>query len=231
VRKENVIQWVIEPTANLITYSWTRSIEGVKTRIKLYSDEGVVLAQQSDAELEKKIGVFQDVDTPDETLTTAQITALAKSMLLQEKAAENTLSVEVLGNAEVISGIGVYIIIPQLGISQTYYVDEDTHTFEDNKHTMTLKLNIASDIGVQEGEKSQEIKKGDIVYFSGGVHYTASTDKTSKGGTRTAGKAWVQNIAPNAPHKYALIGGAYRSDVGGNSNVYGWVDESTVSSI
>ena len=43
-RKENIEQWVIEPNANLISYSHTKSTENTKTRIKLYSDEGKVLA-------------------------------------------------------------------------------------------------------------------------------------------------------------------------------------------
>ena len=51
----------------------------------------------------------------------------------------------------------------------------------------------------------------------------------SRGGLRTGGPAWIQNINPKGKHKYALIGGAYKSGVGGSSNVYGWVDENTVS--
>ena len=73
------------------------------------------------------------------------------------------------------------------------------------------------------------IKVGDIVNFSGGYHYYTSMS-TSHSGKTTAGKAWVQNINNNGKHKYALIGGKWKSGVPGNSSVYGWVDESTVSS-
>lgn len=70
---------------------------------------------------------------------------------------------------------------------------------------------------------------GDIVQFSGGYHYYTSMDTNPRGGLRTAGPAWIQNINRNGTHKYALIGGVYKSGVGGSSNVYGWVDENTVS--
>ena len=146
-RKENVLQWVLEPESDITSYSLTKSIENTRTRIKLVSDEGKVLAEASNAVLEGKIGMFQDILKPDETLTQAQLTALAKSILAEKGVTENTLTINALGITEVVSGVGVFVKIKPLGISRTYYVDEDTHIFEGEKHTMTLKLNIASDIG------------------------------------------------------------------------------------
>lgn len=140
-RKENILQWVLEVGANITKYKYTKSIENVKTRIKLLSDEGTVLAEASDTELEKKIGIMQDIDTPDETLNSAQITELAKSLLNEKKTPSRKLSLnDTLGLSDVISGVGVFVIIPHIGISRTLYVDSDTHTFKDNKHTMSLQL-------------------------------------------------------------------------------------------
>jgi hypothetical protein len=56
------------------------------------------------------------------------------------------LSVSAFGLPEVITGIGVFIAIKPLGISKTYYVEEDRHTFDGREHLMTLKLSIAGDI-------------------------------------------------------------------------------------
>ncbi len=69
------------------------------------------------------------------------------------------------------------------------------------------------------------IEIGDEVNFMGGYHYISSTATTPTGGKRTAGKARVQCIATNAPHRYAL------TPVEGGSNVYGWVDEKLVEPI
>ena len=69
------------------------------------------------------------------------------------------------------------------------------------------------------------IEIGDEVNFKGGYHYGSSTATTAVGGKRTAGRARVQNIAPNAPHCYAL------TPVQGGSNVYGWVDADLVEPI
>lgn len=69
------------------------------------------------------------------------------------------------------------------------------------------------------------IEVGDEVNFKGGYHYISSTATTPTGGKRTAGKAKVQCIAPNAPHCYAL------TPVEGGSNVYGWVDAGLVEPV
>ena len=176
VRKNNILQWVIEPSSNLISYSLTKSIEKTKTRIKLVSDEGTVLAEASDTNLESKIGMFQEIEQPDETLTQAQLTDLAKSMLKELSEVSKTLTLNALGITDVISGVGVFIRIKHLGISQTYYVDQDDHLFQGEKHTMSIKLNVASDAGkddeeeaaVQQGEQPQ-FKKGDKVILADGA--------------------------------------------------------------
>lgn len=174
-RRENILQWVIETGANLYSYSYTKSIEDIKTRIKLLSDEGTVLAEKIDSGLEKKIGTFQDIDKPDETLTSAQLTALVASMLEEKSLPERTLDISALGVPEVISGVGVFIVIKHLGLSRTFYVDEDTHEFSDKMHTMSLKLNYVSDIGkttpatTTVSDASSDIKEGDLVEFNDGA--------------------------------------------------------------
>ena len=55
--------------------------------------------------------------------------------------------------------------------------------------------------------------------------YGSSTSTTAVGGKRTAGRAKVQNIAPNTPHCYAL------TPVEGGSDVFGWVDADLVEPI
>lgn len=237
VRRENIMQWVIETGANIITYSNTISIEKVKTRVKLLSKEDTVLVKKNDASLEKAIGIMQEIAKPDDSLNSAQLQRYATGMLRDKSTPERTLRIDAIGIPEVISGIGVYIIIPQLGIKKTYYVDEDTHIFKGNFHKMSVTLNLANDAEYEKDYSKTKTstsssggkhKIGDIVNFKGGYHYYTSTSTSPVGGKRTAGKAYVENVANNAKHKYALIGGAYKSGVGGNSNVYGWVDENTV---
>ena len=227
-RRENIMQWVIEVGQNITTYSYTRSIEDIKTRVKMVSKEGTTIAEKSNAALEKKIGVFQEIDQPDESLTTAQVNDLIASILEEKSTPERTLSVEALGIAEVISGIGVYIIIPELGISRTFYVDEDTHTFADNKHTMSLKLTYANDLakeekGSAEASDSKDYQVGDVVQFGGGYHYVSSTASNPTGSKCAAGPAKITLIAKGAKHPWHLI------HTDSSTRVYGWVDDGSFS--
>ena len=225
-RRENILQWVIEVGQNLTSYSYSRSIEDIKTRVKMVSKEGTTVAEKSNAELEKRIGIFQEIDQPDESLTTAQVNDLIESIMEEKGTPERTLTVEAMGIAEVISGIGVYIIIPELEISRTFYVDEDTHTFEDNKHTMSLKLNYANDLAKEEKgaeDSGKDYKVGDVVQFNGGYHYVSSTASNPTGSKCAAGPAKITLIAKGAKHPWHLI------HTDSSTRVYGWVDDGTFS--
>ena len=225
-RRENILQWVIEVGQNLTSYSYSRSIEDIKTRVKMVSKEGTTVAEKSNAELEKRIGIFQEIDQPDESLTAAQVNDLIASIMEEKGTPQRTLSVEAVGIAEVISGIGVYIIIPELEISRTFYVDEDTHTFKDNEHTMSLKLNYANDLAKEEKgaeDNSEEHKVGDVVQFHGGYHYVSSVASNPTGTKCAAGPAKITLIAKGAKHPWHLI------HTDSSTRVYGWVDAGTFS--
>lgn len=225
-RRENILQWVIEVGQSLTSYSYSRSIEDIKTRVKMVSKEGTTVAEKSNAELEKRIGIFQEIDQPDESLTAAQVNDLIASIMEEKGTPQRTLSVEAVGIAEVISGIGVYIIIPELEISRTFYVDEDTHTFKDNEHTMSLKLNYANDLAKEEKgaeDSSEEHKVGDVVQFHGGYHYVSSVASNPTGTKCAAGPAKITLIAKGAKHPWHLI------HTDSSTRVYGWVDDGTFS--
>lgn len=230
-RREHVLQWAIEAGTNLMDYKASKSIEKVNTRVKLLSKEGTVLAEAVDSGLEKRLGIFQTVDTAKDEMNDAQLNELVKTTLEENSQPNRSLSVTARGLPDVITGIGVFVKIQHLGISKMYYVEEDSHTFQGRDHSMNLTLVQAKDTERVKSQKSQAtsgISVGDVVQFSGGSHYISSTASTPTGGTRRAGPAKCTIVAKGTAHPYHLIGGAYAS-VDGKSNVYGWVDASTVS--
>lgn len=221
-RRENILQWVIESGVNLSTYTYNTSIEKVKTRVKLISDENTVVAAASKTELENKIGIFQEVDKADDTFTEAQLKQLCDSMLDINSEPERSLSVTAVGIPEIVSGVGVFIIIPHLGLSKTFYVDEDTHTFTGDKHTMSLKLNYADDIPRPEIVGTANGGSGErSVYFYGGAYYISSTSTTPVMSNANAGPCKLVKTDEGAPHPYFL------QHTDNKTVVYGWVDAGT----
>lgn len=144
-RRENILQWVLETGGNIMSYTYKKSIEDIKTRLKILSDEDKVYAVKKNTDLEKKIGIFQDIEKKDDDLSEAKLQEHIKETLKEISTPEISLSVEALGIPDVISGVGVYVIIDELGIKRTFYVDEDTHTFKGSSHTMNLTLNSVNE--------------------------------------------------------------------------------------
>ena len=225
-RRENILQWVIETGQNLIHYDYTRSIEDLRTRIKMVTNDGTAVAEAGDSALEAKFGIFQEIMTPDENLTEAEINDLVRSVLAEKSASKRTMDIEAVGIPEVISGIGVFVIIPELSVGQTFYVDEDTHVFEDEKHTMRLTMNVANDLNREAagtGGVKSSYQVGDIVQFHGGYHYISSSASNPTGSKCKPGPARITLRARGAKHPWHLI------HTDGQSRVYGWVDEDSFS--
>ena len=146
-RMEHRAQWVLEYGANITGYEYTKSISGVKTRVRLLSKEDAVVHEEANAPLEAKIGMFMDVQSVDDGYNEAQIRELVQSVFEEKGKPARTLRVSGMGITDAVSGGCVFVRIPHLGIKRTFYIDEDTHTFSGNSHTMSLKLNFARDIG------------------------------------------------------------------------------------
>ena len=143
-RVENAMQWVLESgsnQANLTNYEYSKSIEKVKTRVRLLSKEDAVVYEKVNTDLEDKIGTFMEVKSVDDSYTQAQMQELVESIFDEKGIPEQSLKVSGLGVSDAISGKCVYVIIPHLGIQRSFYIDEDTHKYTRECHTMTLKLN------------------------------------------------------------------------------------------
>ena len=145
-RSENALQWVLEVGANITDYEYTKSIVGIKTRVRLLSKEDAIVYEEANNALEEKIGTFMEVKSVDDSYNAAQMQELVKSVFEEKGNPAKSLKISGIGITDAISGGCVYVVIPHLGIKRTFYIDEDTHTFTRRSHTMKLKLNFADDI-------------------------------------------------------------------------------------
>lgn len=145
-RKEHALQWVVEVGTNITDYSYTKSIDKIRTRIRMLSKTDAVVYENANTELEKRIGVFAEVTSAKEKMKKKEMKEVVDTMLAEKSFPTKSLQVSGLGITEAIAGGCVFTIIPHLNINRTFYIDEDSHEFSGNKHTMTIKLNFAADI-------------------------------------------------------------------------------------
>ncbi|MGE8079018.1 XkdQ/YqbQ family protein [Peribacillus loiseleuriae] len=144
---EQSIQWVLEVGTNIVDYTYDTSIEETATKIKLVSgDEKQVTAIVTDEDGKKKFGVLQYFEKVSDDLTQAQLNEKAKTTLDKKKGIQKKLDIEALGITDVTSGNAVYVIISDIGVKRTYFIDQDTHSFQGNSHTMSVQLIETNDL-------------------------------------------------------------------------------------
>ena len=144
-KRENVVKWILDTDTNIISWNYTESIEKVKTRAKVYSSKSKKSAVANDKELEKKIGIVQ-VFKSESDKKKSNLNGLAKSLLRENKKAEQKLTIKAKGLISMRTGRGAYIIIPGVDIKRVYYINQDRHTWEGDKYTMSLTLTKATDL-------------------------------------------------------------------------------------
>lgn len=234
-KASNEIIYCFEENHNLEMTKYKISTSDMVTVVKVVATEDKDGRQAVEAIINGKTeyGKRQKIYVRDDDDTMATATAAAKEILAEEGNPTETLNVKAPDVPMIRKGDKVKIT------SRAYTGYAIVLTVQHNASSKSMSMGLAKynakaiagsgPVKEQTTASKKEYKIGDIVNFKGGVHYYTSMDANPRGGTRTAGKAWIQNINKNGKHKYALIGGAYKSGVGGNSNVYGWVDEDTVS--
>ena len=165
-RKENITKMVLETGAedsnygNLTQYAYSKDITGTRTRLLLLSRDGEKKASWKDKTLESKLGIMQDVQIPDDTLSKAKLKTQVVTMLEELKKPTETLNLTAIGISSIYTGMAVYVSIPEIGIGRTFYVDSDSHSWDGDFHTMKLTLNFANDLeSINDQGETEQTKK------------------------------------------------------------------------
>lgn len=145
-RKASNKMLVFDPGSNIDSYERTRSIENTKTRVKMTTSDDKTKKTWVNKSLEKKIGRFQEVISVDEKITKTDLKKKVKVFKSDQSTVSQSLKVTGPGDISLIAGGCVYVKIPHIKTERIMYIDEDTHTFENGSHKMTLKLNYAKTI-------------------------------------------------------------------------------------
>ncbi|MGK4098503.1 phage portal protein [Bacillus altitudinis] len=100
-----------------------------------------MLAVANDSAARSKYGILQHVERVSGEINQAQLQKRADVRLAQKKGVKKELkSIQALGIPGLQSGMPVRIIIPDIGIKKTYWIDQDSHEFKGTKHTMTIDV-------------------------------------------------------------------------------------------
>lgn len=131
---------------NTVSYERTRSIYDTRTRLRVVTSKNKEKKFWQNADLENRIGVFQDVKSVDKDITRTELDQLVAEFQQEKAVVGDSMTWEGPGDSSVRAGGVVYISNDHLNLRRIAYVDEDTHTWQNGTHTMKLKLNFASGI-------------------------------------------------------------------------------------
>ncbi|WP_433943602.1 XkdQ/YqbQ family protein [Paenibacillus sp. SN-8-1] len=154
-KKDGTVRWLLEDGVNIITANRSRSIEEMRTSVKVLGgdeEKKPLSASAKDVALTSKYGLMQHVERADSRLNQSQIQQLAKQRLKELGKVTEEVTVEALGNTNVIAGAAVYAFESMTELVGGFYVNADTHTFENGVHRMSVTLSKTDDLPKLEYE-------------------------------------------------------------------------------
>jgi hypothetical protein len=172
-RKDRKATYLIESTSNLITASYTQSIEDLRNQVRVIGgkDTAPITAAASDSASAARYGIMQHLENADSEATQAEIRQLADQLLKELNVIDDEASITALGYDDTYAGVSVYVYDAMTEIVGNYYVSSDTHTYSNGMHTMALTLSATDDLPTleytppAEPEKKMKKEKEDWKYW------------------------------------------------------------------
>ncbi|MCI9078995.1 MAG: hypothetical protein HFH68_08740 [Lachnospiraceae bacterium] len=173
IKGEKVKDFVLQEGYNIINASYEETIENMVNIVKIYNDKGKQTGVVKNDRHIEKYGIYQNVYKKEDGINAA---TAAKNMLNGIEKKINASGVN--GDLDCIAGNAVKIYDKAVKLNGLFWVESDTHTWENGTHTMSLELSFKNVMDSKEYEETEEKKKdGDKKNKD-----TGKEDKDSKGG-------------------------------------------------
>lgn len=178
---------------NLMSSSYTVNLDNIINRIAIYDEAYNYIKDVRDEESIKLYGIFQDAI---KQTNNTDATEEAKSKL---KGVERKCTLSGFGDYTCITGRGVKIKDTYTGLIGLFYIDADTHTWENGIYSIDLELNFKNIMN--EVDKSE-------------TEITNTDEVKQEGTTVVGGKEVDAEFTAYYPYNDSMQGGYY--DAQGN---------------
>lgn len=131
--------------------TYNDTTDNMVDRVKIYSDKRKKLGQVDAKKNIETYGVYQQKYTKESGVNAK---SEAKAMLV---GVTKQASIESIGDVKAISGYSIEIDDKATGLSGTFFITSDSHTFADGVHTMSLELSWKNEM--EEGQEENSSKK------------------------------------------------------------------------
>lgn len=140
---------VLDGGYNLTESSYKTSLQQLVNKVLITDKSGNVVSTVNDADSQQKYGTVQKVYKQEDG---KDAQSEAKALL---QAIEQSGSVTALGDVRAVSGYAVAVQEPISGLYGKFFVEADTHTFENGMSTMQLTLAFSNMMDEKETDKAE----------------------------------------------------------------------------
>lgn len=156
IKGKKVKNFVLAQKQNITGAEYEETIENMVNVVRIYDEQGVQVGEVRNKKWVEKYGVFQGAYKKENGINEK---SAAKEML---RGTEKKVSVEgINGDLNCIAGNGVKVYDSSAGLHGLFWIDSDTHTWENGIHTMNLELNFKNIMDSKEADSDeQEVDSG-----------------------------------------------------------------------
>lgn len=143
----------LQASVNMLDSAYGEDLEDMVNTVLLTDEKGNPIGAVSRPEWVSSYGLLQRVYQQEEGKDSATVA----NGLLQD--VNRSASLQVLGGSDaydLIAGNAVQVRESYTGLNGLFFIDEDTHTFENGQHMISLELNFKNVMDDQEADEPEE---------------------------------------------------------------------------
>lgn len=153
IEKGKVISnFVLSQDDRITESSYEETTDSMINKVVIYNNKNKKIGTISNSKWTKSYGIFQDALSVDKGTGKKE----AKGILT---GVEKTASVSATGDIRCISGAGIKIEDKATGLTGTFWIESDTHTWENGNYMMTLELAFKNVMDEQEADEESKSSK------------------------------------------------------------------------
>lgn len=137
----------------IIDSSYAETLDNMVNRVYIYNSDNKKIGSVINNDWIKKYGVFQNAITVD--------SGSGKTEAQNElHGIDKTATLNAIGDVRCVSGLGLIIKDSRTGLNGKYWIENDSHTWENGTYTMSLELAFKNVMDIQEEDEEQTASGG-----------------------------------------------------------------------
>jgi hypothetical protein len=149
-----LVDYKLKNGVTLLDSTYAESIENMVNKVSVFDSNGNNVTVLKNADLISKFGQSESILVMSDNQTKAEATNNASKLIKDE---ERKATVLALGNLKCISGYSIGVQDEYTGLIGKFYIDNDTHTWQEGVYKMTLSLSFENIM--DEAEYTERVNK------------------------------------------------------------------------